>query len=185
MSDSSTNEAVVVPTSAPESRAAWLSVMAIVLGVLSLGVAILTPMILGAEPQPPSSTNVEKAATDVEGNVELKFRSFSLTLKRDDESTESESPPSSVLTPAPQAPVPGLTAARYMAIAGVCFALLGFAVTPFAWVREHQAALCCGAMLLCTAGLTWQYIAFGIAAGAGIAMLLVVLAIFAPAVTSG
>jgi hypothetical protein len=74
---------------------------------------------------------------------------------------------------------------RWYTVAAVSFALLGLVLAPVAWVRKEHPAYALSALALCTTALTWQYVAFGIAAGAAVAAFLVVLALLGGALAQG
>ena len=72
---------------------------------------------------------------------------------------------------------------HWFTIAAIGSALVGLLTAAVAQIRERHTVLTLGAMGCCAIAITWQYLAFGIMAGAAIAAFLVVLAILSPAVS--
>ena len=138
----------------------------LVLGVAALGLAAI-PGILFDVPHPWAAGRPEPA---VRGQKSIEWRG--LKLKWGGKPVEAD----------PAGPV-RMTPAKGFALAAAAVAVIGLALGPLAWYRERRYVLAAPGMGLCCLALTWQYVLFGIMAGAAAAAFLVVLAILARAAT--
>ena len=129
----------------------------------------------------------QAAGKDRDGGLTVQTRRFSFTLfrgkKQDEPQTRPAAPPAPAeAAPSPPAPAPtapaAVSPARAFRVSGAGLALLGLTVAPFAWRHRRNRPLAVAAVGLCCLALTWQYVVVGIAVGAAIAILLIILSAF-------
>jgi hypothetical protein len=145
-----------------------LGTITLLLGVAALALTII-PAAVYDEPGP-----VERKASAAENNkpggVTFSTSRFTIRLGKPQEPAP---PPATVPTVDPPAP-----RAKPFKLAGMGCSLAGFAAGPFAWMRRRQRPLVGGGLMLCWAALVWQYVLIGVAAGVGLAVLLIILSHF-------
>ena len=169
-----------------------IGIAALAFGVVALGLAVIPGIVLDRTPsiadeeldaarRPRSQTQA-----DPEGSVKLEFKKFSVTVGRgasdkegggdeiDDQFIEPESE-------AAVSPKPGThnRLLKTFTIAAVCCSLIGLTLGPISWAREKQPALSGSAMAISCLAIVWQYVVVGILIGVAIAVVLLLVSLFA------
>jgi hypothetical protein len=160
-------------------RPIWLTIAGLIVGIASLGLAVVPPLAMGrglpnpfAEPKeekPPAEPPAER-----EGGVTLKYKNFSINVggknaKKDEKPVEQKVE----LTKDP---------AHWFMISAVGAALAALLIAAIAQIRERHTGITVCSMGVAAAAITWQYVAIGIAVGAAAAVFLVLIAILGQAV---
>jgi hypothetical protein len=151
-----------------------LSISALAIGVVAIGLASIPPVILGrALPNPfveekaKDKPRVEQA-TEREGGITLKYKNFSVNVggRVPEKKNVGMVQPESAKDPI-----------RWFTISAVSFALVGIVVSLIGHWREKHTVLTVGSVGCCAAAIAWQYLAVGIAIGAAAAAFIIVLAL--------
>src|SRR5438309_646092 len=140
-----------------------LATLTLLLGVGALGL-VLVPSVVFGEPSAAQRT-LAPAKDNRPTGITLATSRFSIHIGKDAASATS-----------PVAAEPEPTRGKPFTIAGTVCSLSGFVLGPFAWLRRRQRSLAGCSLMLCCAALVWQYVLIGVAAGVGLAVLLLILA---------
>ena len=160
----------------PANRPIILSVIALLTGVLAIGLAVI-PGIAMERPLPNPFADVKKEQPPVEpvpereGGVTLKYKKVSINFggKVPVKVAKKE--------PAPAPPAITKDPIRWFTISATVCALVGLILSSIGQLREKHTVLTVSSMGCCAAAITWQYFAVGIAIGAAAAAFLLVLVI--------
>jgi len=158
-----------------------LSIIALVMGVIALGLASIPALALDLPlPNPFAEKEEEKPRPEPtperEGGITLKYKKFSVNLggKVSKEKKAVEPEPELEITKDP---------ARWFTISAIGCALVGLVISSIGQFREKHIALTASSMGCCVAAITWQYFAIGIFVGAAAAAFLIVLAMLGSALS--
>lgn len=157
----------------PDAEAFWLGLVSLVLGVLAVALMVIPPAVIGEplgflkrENEPVEAPKVSETQTSVS------VGKFSFSWRK-------QHKPEPAVAPDPaQAEPPVIDWVRISTVGGLSTALLGLLVSPIAFTRRRDRSLALSGAVLCCAALTWQYIMIGLAIGAAIAILLLLLSSF-------
>lgn len=146
-------------------RPVVLSVIGLVGGIAALGLAVIPDVTYAESDERATATFPDEP----KGGLTLRFKNIAFTVG----ANKLESAP---------APAPAATAdpRRPFRVAAVIVGLLSLGTAAFAHLRERHTALTSCAVLCAAAAVGWQYLAAGLAIGAAIAVVLVVVAILGP-----
>lgn len=156
---------------------------ALVIGVLALGLAVI-PGIALDQPLPSASEDAEEQPLPdpgPEGGITLKIKKFSVTFGGDrnddgnDAAREDEPKQEIAAAAGQQRPNDRDELLRWFTVSAVSCSLIGLILGPIAWAREEQKAISGSAIGICCVALVWEYIVIGVAVGAAIAVLIIVL----------
>jgi hypothetical protein len=162
------------------TRAIWLTIAGLFIAATALGLALIPAMAMerplpnpfaAPEAELPKEKPPEPAPAERDGGVTVKFKKLSVNFggkvaQRDENKEEMPAAPELKLTRDP---------ARWFTIGAMCCAIVGMVVGTFAQLREKHTVATCATVSLAVAALSWQYIAIGLAAGAALAVFLIVI----------
>ncbi|MEZ5939872.1 MAG: hypothetical protein R3C18_00685 [Planctomycetaceae bacterium] len=163
----------------PNTHPYGVSVLGLILGVVSLGLALIPPIAFG-QPLPGllgDRSDEPNSAPHVNGGGPIKVDiSFSFGNAKKEEEEEKV---------APVAPKTDLeftkNPADWLTMAAIVSALIGIVVATVGQIREHRPRVMAGTLTCCVAALTWQYFVMGIVVGVAILVLLLILALLSGA----
>ena len=158
-----------------------LGIAALFIGAIALGLVAIPGLVL--DRPPPPTTQTEPAAEFESKGVTIKYKKFSITLGKGEQSDDRELNAAGESEPALDAEHAESLNHRdlmlkWFTVAGVSFALIGLILGPISWAREKQPALAGSAMALCCLAIVWQYVVIGIVLGVTIVVLLILLSHF-------
>src|SRR6266850_8435916 len=140
----------------------WLSVMTILMGVGSLMLALLPPIIYNEPFRWPWDKDEKKPPAQIQGKVILETKRFYFTFgNKNKPSTQ----PAVV-----EEPVSPIKPYRLAMIVVCC---VGLGLAPAAWIRERHRPLAGTGAALCCAALFWQFLLIGIVVGVAIGVLFI------------
>ena len=148
-----------------------LSIAALILGTLSLGLATIPAIALDEPlPHPFADADQNKPPQEREGGWTFRFKDFSVNVggKLPKEASQ-EDVAKLELTDKP---------AHWFTISAIGFSLIGIVVGAIGQHREGHTGLTVGSLTCCIAAITWQYIVIGLIAGAALAVFLILAHIF-------
>lgn len=165
------------PAAEPNARPYTWSLVGLIAGILALGLAAIPPVALGrplTNPFEPPEAERKQAGLvrERDGGLTLRFKGLSINVGGK-AAVENEAADPIEVTKDP---------IRWFTIAAIGCALIGLLTAAFAQLRERHTVVTLGAVGCCATAITWQYLVFGILAGAAFAAFLIVLAILSPAV---
>ena len=181
---------------ADDKRPYKLSLAALIIGVVAIGLACIPALafdrpLLNPFAAAPKTPEAEKRAEAAEvsesaepsGGVVFKYKSFSIRLGGKPPRAKEEPPATDAkvedteqpATPAVETLHITTDPTRWFTIFAIGTALIGLVVASVGQLREKHNTLTAISVGCCTAAMTWQYFAIGIAFGAAIAAFLIIL----------
>ncbi len=150
-----------------ERRAAWLSYVALGVGIAALGLAVVPGIAMG-QPLPLLDQIADREEERSPRGMTVSFGKLSFTVGGDEQVNDG------VETDAARA----RRVRRGFDLSAAGVALCGLVLGPVSWVREKRRAVSGSAMGICCLALVWQYLIIGLAIGVAAAVLLMVLGSF-------
>ena len=148
----------------------FLSIIGLIAGVVALALATIPAIALERSlPNPFADTK----KMEREGGVTVKFKNLSVNVGGKVPKKEQIADAPLEITKDP---------VRWFTMAAIGCALVGLVVATIGQLRERHTMLTVSSMGCCTAAITWQYFAIGIAVGAAAAAFLIVFAILSSAI---
>jgi hypothetical protein len=147
-----------------------LARLTLLIGVAALALVII-PAIVYDEPAPWQKEEREaRRASRADGELRVKFKGVELTWGR-----RAASQPDTIESPPPPPPRDPIKPYK---LSAVILALTGLIVAPMSWQTRAGRPFAVTGVVLCCAAILWHYVLAGVAAGVGIAILLLIFGSF-------
>jgi hypothetical protein len=151
-----------VQSSPAKSVSIWMSVLVLLAGGISLGVAAIPPLLFD---QPlglaPVNNPVPPPRAERQGGVSFKLGNLEVNL-----GGKVQAPPPVIPPPNP---------VKWFLVSAMAIALPTIVIGAIAWHRELHPILAGTGMALAVLAVAWQYVIIGIAIGVAVAIVLLML----------